>query len=84
MSSWPQNSGYYSSLGNELAPTKHDAALALLQEYVNLFSTIPQNLGLMKGTQHQLKLEDARPFRAQTYRKSKVKEARVENNPASC
>ena len=42
-----------------------------------IFSTGPYDFGLLKGTQHQLDLEDARPFRAQPYHKSKVEKAQV-------
>lgn len=65
------------ALGDGLAPDDHAAELALLEEYADLFSTGPHDFGLLKGTQHQLDLEDARPFCAQPYCKSKVEEAQV-------
>lgn len=65
------------SFGEGLSPKEQAAALALLEKYDGLFLTGPHNLGLMKGNQHHLNLEDSRPFRAQPYQKSKAEEAQV-------
>ena len=64
-------------LDENLAPSDHAEALALLEEYADLFSEGPHDFGLLKGTSHHLELEDSRPFRSQPYQKSKVEEAQV-------
>lgn len=43
---------------DDLGPNEHDAALFLLEEYADLFSTGTHDFGLIKGTQNQLNLED--------------------------
>lgn len=45
------------SIGEVLVPGKHNAALAPLEEYNDLFPTGPHYFGLTKDTQHQLDLK---------------------------
>lgn len=59
------------SIRNELAPNDHSAALALLEEYDDLFSTVPHDLSLLKITHYQLDIEYFCSFRAQPYNKPK-------------
>ena len=50
------------ALDADLPPTNHAKALALIEEYADLFSSGPHDFGLLKGTSHRLDLEDNRPF----------------------
>ena len=49
----------------------------LLTSFADLFSAGPHDFGLMKGTTHQLQLDQLTPICAAPYQKSKVEEAQV-------
>lgn len=76
----PDEEGVYvtlPSIGDGLTGDEKVSATKLLEEYADLFSSGPHDFGLMKGTKHELTLENQSPFKAQPYRKSKVEEAQV-------
>lgn len=60
-----------------LIPADHDEALALIDEYSDIFSTGPHDFLPIKCTSNHLNLEDNQIFRAHSYQKTKVKDAQV-------
>lgn len=65
------------NIGPGLSPAEQQSAEKLLNSFAELFSSGPHDFGLMKGTTHQLHLEQMIPIRAAPYQKSKVEEAQV-------
>lgn len=59
------------SIDANISPANHAEALALLNEYADLFSNEPHNFELLKGASYRLDLEENRPFQSQLYQNSK-------------
>lgn len=62
-----------SPLNVNLPPSNHDEAIALLEEYTDLFSASPHGFGLLKGTSYYLEPEDIASSNLKTNESLKLK-----------
>lgn len=65
------------NIGLGLSPAEQQSAEDLLNSFSEIFSLGPHDFGLIKGTTHQLHLDQQNPICAAPYRKPNVEEAQV-------